>query len=63
MNSCSMMLIAIVLLKKQRELNRYHIIILLRSMYLHHSSALISGYLAGEDKLTKNVPATTELII
>jgi hypothetical protein len=27
---------------------------------VHHSPGLISSYLAGEDKSTKNVPATTE---
>ena len=26
----------------------------------HHLPALIWGYLVGEDKLTKNVPVTTE---
>jgi hypothetical protein len=29
----------------------------------HQSPGLISIYLAGEDKLTKNVPATTESTI
>ena len=30
---------------------------------VHHSSGLISSILAGEDKSTKNVPATTESTI